>query len=81
MEKTELQKQAKSHEKQWLIREFVSFLYEKHKCFIGKYETHCPLCGAEVTELINKFFDIDAEKLENERRELLKNFKEKINES
>lgn len=77
---TELEKWAKVHEDIVVIEEFIDHIcasgYSIHKHYdrndeYGFPEVIQPVSQCERRRLLNAFFDIDSEKLERERRELL----------
>lgn len=80
--KSELERWSEIHEDAVLLEEFFQWLsengYEIHKItekkskYWGSVQKLYPLTVHEKSKLIQKFYDIDAGKLEQERRELLK---------
>ena len=53
----------------WAISEFMAFLYEKHDIHLG--QTDLATFQNHVSRLLFEFFDIDQEKVEEERALLL----------
>lgn len=76
---TELEKWEKYHAAFYIIKEFLVYANEEFDASLGKTEKdqrygtyHRNLSTGEESRIIYKFFDIDEQKLEEERRELLK---------